>query len=74
METGAKLSFVARGVFLELACTMGNLRQREVARTLGCLSEHAVSKQRRKLRSVLAADKRVRCILDELQQNLKSKV
>ena len=65
---------VARGVFLELACTMGNLRQREVARALGGLSEHAVSKQRRKLRAVLAADIRVRRILDELQQNLKSQV
>ncbi|MFZ4394061.1 MAG: transposase [Kiritimatiellia bacterium] len=64
----------ARGVFLELACTMGNMRQREVARALGSLSEHAVSKQRRQLRIAMAGDKRLRRIFDELQEALKSKV
>lgn len=65
---------VARGVFLELACTMGNMRQRELARTLGNFSEHAVSKQRRQLRSALAGDSHLRSIFNELQKNIKSKV
>ena len=64
----------ARGVFLELACTLGAMRQRAVAQGLGTLSEHAVSKQRRQLHAALAGDASLRARLEALRENLKSKV
>ncbi|MEO5367206.1 MAG: transposase [Magnetococcus sp. WYHC-3] len=65
---------MARSVFLELACTMGKMRQREVARVLGSFSEHAVSKQRRMLSAALAGDNKLQRIFEALQRNIKSKV
>ena len=64
---------MARGVLLELACTLGNMRQREVARALGTLSEHAVGKQRRLLRIAMAGDSRLRARFDALREKLKSR-
>lgn len=64
----------ARGVFYELACTDGLLRQREVARVLGTMSEHAVGKQRRKLRAAMANDPALRARVDAVRKLLKSKV
>ena len=64
----------ARGVLLELACTLGGMRQRAAARALGTLSEHAVGKQRRQLREMLAGDAELRSRFEELHETLKSKV
>ena len=65
---------MARGVLIELACTLGNMRQRDVARALGTLSEHAVSKQRRLFRTTLLGDALLRARFDALRKQLKSKV
>ena len=64
----------ARGVLLELACTVGAMRQRAVARALGTLSEHAVSKQRRQLRAAMSEDTSLRARFDALRETLKSKL
>lgn len=64
----------ARGVFLELACTVGAMRQRAVAQALGTLSEHAVSKQRRQLRVALAADASLRSRFDAIRGAFKPNI
>jgi hypothetical protein len=47
---------MARGVFIELACTLGGLTQRAVARRLGTMGEHGVGKQRGQVRAALAGN------------------
>jgi hypothetical protein len=64
----------ARAVLLDLACTIGGLRQRAAAHALGALSEHAVSKQRRLLHAALPHDAELRRRVEMLRQTLKSKV
>jgi hypothetical protein len=65
---------MARGVFIELACTLGGLTQREVARRLGTMSEHGVGKQRGQVRAALAGDARLRAEFDTLRNRLNSKI
>jgi hypothetical protein len=65
---------MARGVFIELACTLGGLTQREVARRLGTMSEHGVGKQRGQVRAALAGDARLRAEFGTLRKGLNSKL
>jgi len=64
----------ARGAFVELACTMGKLSQREVARHLGSVTEHAVSKQRAQWREACRIDDVLAARVESLRRRLKSKL
>jgi hypothetical protein len=64
---------MARGVFIELACTLGGLTQRDVARRLGTMTEHGVGKQRGLVRSALAGDTRLRAEFNALRDRVNSK-
>jgi hypothetical protein len=61
---------MARGVFIELARTLGGLTQRDVARRLSALTEHGVGKQRGMLRAALAGDTRLRAEFDALRDRI----
>jgi hypothetical protein len=65
---------MARGVFIELACTLGGLTRRDVARRLGTMTEHGVGKQRGLVRSALAGDTRLRAEFDALRDRTNSKI
>jgi REP element-mobilizing transposase RayT len=65
---------VARGVLIELACTLGGLTQRDVARRLGTMTEHGVGKQRGLVRAALAGDARLRAEFDALRDRINSKL
>jgi len=65
---------MARGVFIELVCTLGGLTQRDVARRLGTMTEHGVGKQRGLVRSALAGDTRLRAEFDALRDRINSKL
>ena len=54
-------------MFIELACTLGGLTQRDVARRLGTMTEHGVGKERGLVRSALAGDTRLRAKFDTLR-------
>jgi len=64
----------ARGVFVELACTLGRQSQRQVAGFLGTMGEHGVSKQRRELQLRLRADKALQSRVAMIEYTLKSKL
>lgn len=64
----------ARGVFIELACRLCLLSQREVAGYLGNVTEHAVGKARSKLRRSLQEDPILARRLKKTEKSLKSKV
>jgi hypothetical protein len=57
-------------VLIELACTLGGLTQRDVARRLGTMGEHGVGKQRAQLRAALQADARLRAAFDTVRNRL----
>jgi REP element-mobilizing transposase RayT len=65
---------MARGVFIELACTLGGLTQRGVARRLGTMTEHGVGKQRGLVRAALAGDARLRAEFDALRDRINSRL
>jgi len=64
----------ARRVFIELACSLGGMSQREVCRYLGGVTEHAISKQRHKLRDELSTNPRLMERVKRTTQVLKSKL
>lgn len=63
----------ANAVFVELACRLGRRSQREVADYLGGVSEHAVSKARRKFRQQLADDATLATSMADIVQTLTAK-
>lgn len=63
-----------RGVFVELACRIGRCSQRDVARYLGCVSEHGVGKARRNLRREMSVNPALAKELDAIALRLKAKV
>jgi hypothetical protein len=65
---------MARGVFIELACTLGGLIQRGVARRPGTMTEHGVGKQRGLVRSALAGDTRLRAEFNALRDRINSRL
>ncbi len=64
----------ARGVFVELACNLARCSQRDVARYLGSVSEHAVGKARHKLRHSLDENRSLSRRLKKLELALKAQV
>jgi len=64
----------SRAVFMELACTLGGRTQREVARSLGGVTEHAVSKARSTLREQLREDTELANKMAEVTEVLKARL
>jgi hypothetical protein len=58
---------------IELACTLGGLTQRDVARRPGTMTEHGVGKQRGLARAALAGDTRLRAEFDALRDRTNSR-
>lgn len=69
----SRLGF-ARGVFIELACRLSFLNQRQVAGYLGNVTEHGVGKARNKLRRHLQEDSILARRLKRIETKLKAKV
>jgi hypothetical protein len=65
---------MARGVFNELACTLGAFTQRDVARRLGAMTEHGVGKPRGLVRTTLAGNTRLRAEFDALRDRVNSRL
>jgi hypothetical protein len=63
---------MARGVFIEFACTLGGLTQRAVARRLGTMGENGVGKQRGQVRAALAGNAGLRAEFDNLRDRIIS--
>lgn len=62
----------ARSMLIELACSLGRMTQREMARNLGGVSEHAIGKHRQRLREKMKADPGLRRRLIKLKAQLSS--
>lgn len=63
----------ARGFFVELACRLCQFSQRDLARFLGNVSEHAVGNARRRLHEALLRDERLALRLKMIEDRLKAK-
>lgn len=62
---------VARAVFIELACTIGERSQRELARWWGHVSEHAIGKQRQRYKSIFAASSEGCAMMKSIRKKLQ---
>jgi hypothetical protein len=69
-----KNTFRLAFTFTELACTLGGLTQRDVARRLGTMTEHGVGKQRGLVRAALAGDARLRAEFDDQRDRINSRL
>ena len=64
----------ARGIFVELACRLGRISQRDVAKYLGSVSEHAVGRARCRLRDALKSDAALTRRIAAIEKKLTAKV
>ena len=63
---------MARAVFIELACTIGEQSQRELARWCGHVSEHAISKQRQRYKPILVMSSEGCAMMKSIRKKLQA--